>query len=305
MFFRYLATGESFTSLSYAFRVGVSTIHSVVTQLNEAVWKRLQPSYMPVPTTQKWNDISESFYDICKMPHCIGSLDGKHCSIKCPPQAGSQYYNYKHFHSIVLMAIADANSNFIMIDVGAYGRNNDSSIFNESTMGKAFTLNRLNVPNPREMPDTVTVMPFYLVGDEAFPLRNNLMRPYARRQLDYSKRIFNYRLSTARRTVECAFGILTKKFGIFQKSIATNVELAEASIRSACVLHNYIRQNEGDGILEKNFLEENRSVNDLPSLIPTSVHRGSAEAMKMRDTLKNYFISPVGCVPWQNEKINL
>ena len=86
---------------------------SIVTQLNEAVWKLLQHTYMPVPTTQKWNEISESFYDICKMPHCIGSLDGKHCSIICPSKAGSQYYNYKHFHSIVLMAIADPNSNFI------------------------------------------------------------------------------------------------------------------------------------------------------------------------------------------------
>ena len=269
-FFRYLATGESFASLSYTFRIGVSTIHSIVTQLNEAVWKLLQPTYMPVPMTQKWNEISESFYDICKMPHCIGSVDGKHCSIICPSKAGLQYYNYKHFHSIILMAIADTNSNFIMIDVGAYGRNNDSSVFNESTMGKSFMSSRLNVPNPREMPGTDILMPFYLVGDEAFPLRNNLMRPYARRQLDYSKRIFNYRLSAARRTVECAFGILTKKFGIFQKPIATNVELAEASIRSSCVLHNYTRQIEGDGTLENNFLEENRSVNDLPSVIPTS-----------------------------------
>lgn len=63
------------------------------------------------------------------------------------------------------MAVADAHGNFIMIDVGAYGRDNDSTIFNESGMGKAFQDGRLNIPNPREIPGTDVVMPFYLVGE--------------------------------------------------------------------------------------------------------------------------------------------
>ena len=94
-----------------------------------------------------------------------------------------------------------------------------------------------NDPNPQEMASTDILMPFYLVGVTAFPLQNNLMRPYARRQLDYSKRIFTYRLSATHGTVECAFRILTKKFCIFQKPIATNVELAEACLlyTSRCV----------------------------------------------------------------------
>lgn len=57
------------------------------------------------------------------MPNWIG-IDGKHCRIKCPPNAGSQFYNYKHFYSIVLITVAEAQYNFILIDVGAYGRDN-------------------------------------------------------------------------------------------------------------------------------------------------------------------------------------
>ena len=37
-------------------------------------------------------------------------------------------FNYKSFHSMNLLGVADANCCFTMIDVGAYGREKDSSV---------------------------------------------------------------------------------------------------------------------------------------------------------------------------------
>ena len=44
----------------------------------------------------------------------------EHIRIHCPPNPGSQYFNYKQYHSIVLQADVDANLKFVTMDVGAY-----------------------------------------------------------------------------------------------------------------------------------------------------------------------------------------
>lgn len=51
-------------------------------------------------------------------------------------------------------------------------------------------------------------MPFMIVVDDAFPLNKHIMKPYSQVGLTPESRIFNYRLSRARRIVENAFGIL-------------------------------------------------------------------------------------------------
>jgi hypothetical protein len=81
-----------------------------------------------VRTSEEWLGIADEFNDICKMPNCIGSRDGKHCRIKCPPNAGSLYFKYKSFHSMNSLGVADANYCFTLIDVGTLGRENDSSV---------------------------------------------------------------------------------------------------------------------------------------------------------------------------------
>ena len=113
--------------------------------------------------------------------------------------------------------MAEANFCFALIDVVVYGRENDSSVFSNSSFGKSFSSGDLNVPSMRNIPGTSISMPLYFVGDEVFPLKPNLMRPFTSRELDFAKTIFNGKLSSTRRTIECAFGLLTKNLVFFKR----------------------------------------------------------------------------------------
>jgi hypothetical protein len=75
---------------------------------------------MKVPSSPvEWESIANEFHNIWNFTHCVGALDGKHIRISFPALCGSQFYNFKNFHSIVLMGLADARYRFIIIDVGA------------------------------------------------------------------------------------------------------------------------------------------------------------------------------------------
>ena len=49
-------------------------------------------------------------------------------AIRCPPKACTVYFNYKGFHSIVLITMVDADYKFLS-DVGATGAGPDEAFF--------------------------------------------------------------------------------------------------------------------------------------------------------------------------------
>lgn len=140
------------------------------------------------------------------------------------------------------MAVCDYRYRFICIDVGAQGRQSDGGVFSSSPMGRRFAENQMNVPEPAEISPSGEVLPFTLLGDEAFGLKTWMTTPYpgkATGQLEHYKEVFNYRQSRARRVIENTFGIMVSRWRILKNAFEVATEHVDDIVKAIICLHNY------------------------------------------------------------------
>ena len=94
---RYLATGNSITTIAYNFRLGISTVWNIIHDICCAIWDVLSPICMPLPTEEQWKCIADDLYTKWNIPNCLGVIYGKHVNIQTAVNFGSLFYNYKFF----------------------------------------------------------------------------------------------------------------------------------------------------------------------------------------------------------------
>ena len=322
---RYLAAGESQASLSFNFRIGRSTVCDIIDDVPEKIWNILSPIAVLVPSNEAaWKKLASDFWSLWGFPLCLGAIDGKHCVIVCPKNSGSAFYNYKGSFSVVLMAVADASYMFTYVDIGDFGRQCDSSVFNNSNFGKALINNQLGIPKSDCLPGTTSTGRYSFIGDEAFPLKENLQRPFPGKMLPEVSRIYNYRLSRARRVVENAFGILSARWRFLRSPIQTNPEKAGKSILAAVALHNWLKKHndsqksygrlycpqgyvdyeDSHGIVHRGtWRSEVQGNGALLDINQIGNNNNTRTAQALRQRTAEYFLTPPGELPWQYEYV--
>lgn len=212
------------------------------------------------------------------------------------------------------MAIADANYKFIYVNVGAFGSEGDSGVFCADNVGRK--INNDELPLPDDSLVGGIELPYYFIADDAFSLSKRIMKPYTpskQRPLSTEEKIFNYRLSRARRCVENAFGILSRKWLCLSHPLRQHPSRASKIVIACCVLHNLLIGNKkycpstyADFYDESgNFVEGEWRANHMAELTPlqSSSGRIANRSKEIRDILKNYVNSPVGSVAWQNDSV--
>lgn len=247
---------------------------------------------------------------------CIGAMDGKHVKIMPPPCTGSTFYNYKGDFTIVLLAVVDAYLRFVYVDVGTNGRISDGGVWAKTKFKEALDSNSLNVPQPNILPGTNVEVPYVIVADDAFPLTHCIMKPFPGYRLGKKERIFNYRLSRARRVSENAFGVLAARFRIFQSKICSTMVNARHFVLAACALHNFLREKVigsylPPGSVDTENLEDcNISQGDWRTTKNNFINlrkiplNSSRMAKDIQTRFCEYFNS-VGAVPWQEKMCKL
>nr|CAI5845521.1 unnamed protein product [Callosobruchus analis] len=218
----------------------------------------------------------------------IGAIDGKHVIIQAPANTGSLCFSYKKSFSVVLLALVSADCKFIVIDVGSYGKNSDG--------------NKLQIPSDKALPGTDIILPHVRIGDEAFPISVNLMRPYPVHQTanDEENHIFNYRLSRAHRVSENAFVLLTKKFRIHERMIGMTPDHVNTVIK-AHMCFNYLTDD--TCYWTENEQNDVREASEVLRPLLGIGGNNAQQALQVREHFKHYFTSPEDAVEWQLQAV--
>ena len=250
-------------------------------------------------------------------------MDGKHISLFLSKGSGSEYYNYKGFFSLVILALVDYDYKLLFIDLGCQGIISDGGVYHNSSLSNIIENNLLDLPPPHPLPISedpkwihdheTECFPFMIVADDAFPLKPQIMKPYSHRNLDDKRILFNYRASRYRRVTENAFGILSCRFSLFLAGTCLSPETAVDLVLAAITLHNMLRTKSHNSYSPSEIFDEDidfqtvspgswrsdASSNAFMSLqSDRQNNRYSKNTEKKRDGLAEYFYGP-GAVPWQ------
>ena len=260
--------------------------------------------------THQMSPIAEQFARRWNFHHAVGALDGNHIAITCPKQAGSNYYNYKQFHSIIFVTLVDAEYKFSWVDVGSMGSTGDANVFNHSELRSCIDDDTIGFPAAEPLAQDDQDMPYFIVGDDAFALRTWMMKPYSKRHLTDPERIFQLpTLQGAENSGERLLGSLAHRFQCMLTTLKQRPKTVTSIVLACVCLHNMIiLTNPRQQNVEVDREDEDHNIipgtwrNDLVRLLPVCGQfrqgRETEVAKKQRDYLKAYYWSPVGYVPW-------
>ncbi|XP_072943516.1 uncharacterized protein [Epargyreus clarus] len=302
---RYLATGDSYKSLHYLFKVSTPAISQIIPEVCQAINSVLKDQIKLPQSPAEWLSIEAGFRR--KFPRCVGAIDGKHIVIKCPPHSGSQYYNYKHTYSIILMALVDSEYRFIFADIGGQGRISDGGIFQNCLLLQKIDTGTINLPPDAPLPGREIDVPYVFLCDGAFAIHKHIMKPFpGDHHFNTMERTFNYKLSSSRIIVENVFGILTTVFRIFKKPIEIDRENVPTVTMTCILLHNFLINSRtssniyappgtfdfvADGVNIDGSWRQNQPNTDNSALRPIArvPRRSSRDIYEIRSEFAHYF----------------
>lgn len=188
---------------------------------------------------------------------------------------------------------------FTLYDLGQYGSNNDSG------MGSMFEENKLRVPNADTLPSCeFDPLPYYLLGDQIFPPKEWLMRPFPGNGASEDPKIYNYRHSRARRVIEIAFSLMVARWRILLKPIRSPVDKVRkhllANNASYCPSAFVDAEDENGNIKPgewRNSVENEAGC--FQQINNSKGRRSKNEPIAMRDAWASYLTCKDGQLPWQ------
>ncbi len=223
-----LTNQESYRGVADRFNISKSTLakhlHEFCCYVNTYM-----AHHISWPTGQRLQ-MSKLNFDAAGFPNTVCAVDGCHIPIRrlhCDNALA--YLNRKQFYSVILTGFCDSQRRFCHISVGHPGSWHDARAFHLMEVGRVL----------EEDPHSLVPQGMHIIGDSAYPLLPQLMKPYRDNgHLTARQRRFNRKLNAAHVVIEHAFGILKSKFRRLQFLQMQSISNISSAVSACCILHN-------------------------------------------------------------------
>ena len=238
---RHLAYGDSYDREDENLRISASVLHGLVRAFNKIVIRKLGPQHLNRCPTRAERDAISIKMSKKGFPGCIASWDCKHFTWEnCPLRWAGSHDGHGNGKTLILEAIADHRKCTWMANFGDAGSMNDINVLDKSSIVGAMMSGELSLKteqytingNPRDWN--------YFLVDGIYPPWAIFVTTHHGTK-DPAKLNFAKKQEAVRKDIECAFGILVKRFHVLKRPLRTWYLPQITDLIHCCViLHNMI-----------------------------------------------------------------
>ncbi|CAJ0602175.1 unnamed protein product [Cylicocyclus nassatus] len=301
IYLRFVTQRRTFTAYALDIGMGKTTVSNVVEEVAEAIIRGISRTLAIYITTNRDSVLHNVAFppltrarleEVARKTQARFSVlmqDVYNDSVCLEARPLWKYYwNYKHYHSIILLAICDCDYRFMAYDVGAPGRRGDAGVFRNSAI-KRWLERHDDVFPPTRGLGRVGPVQYHFLVDGGFAQGPRFIRPYREPETTTGdRRRFNRQLSGARHMIESTFGLLAQRFQILMTRMTLTPERAKRLVVSLMILHNMLPRRQDSLAEVERFRPAQNAYHPLRNtdLLPTG---GAA-----RDLITQYYVDLYG-----------
>ena len=226
-----MLAGASYLDVQRIYGIKQTYVYTCLWQVVDAVNDAI-PIYFPIDDHDGLCKIEAEFRAASTQGvwrGCVGCIDGVHFKMRAPslsevPNPIRYYVARKSEYALLCIAICDVNRRFLYYSMEMAATTHDSLAWNASSLGTRI--------NQGALP-----FPFFFNGDNAFSLSNHMVVPSG------TDTNFDFVQSSNRMAIECAFGMLVRRWGILWRSLGCAFERRAPLIGALMRLHNWCIDN--------------------------------------------------------------
>ena len=264
---RYLGSASLQSTVGDAHNLSQPTVSLCITRVCNALIEK-KDTFVNWPTSIR--TMQTKFFEIAGFPRVVGVIDGTHIRIQQPHATPNAYINRKHYPSINICAVCDVDHKFTFVSVRWPGSCHDSFVLRQTNLWDEFE------GGLREG---------FILGDSGYPCRSWLMTPVSVPR-ERKEEAYNTAHTRTRVKIECAFGMLKKRFRILHDEMRVPTDKAPTLILVAMILHNIAVDMKMPSLSEPEFGEDPNDDIETSDESTTTPNGRS-----MRDFIINSFFS--------------